>query len=119
VHNLVAEQADSEGANSNDDNSDGTVDFVVCGIDKLRADDGIHSAPTNASKNVEDSDKFNPPPAEPVSRQDHLAKTEARTESGEIANRRDTNQVEEENSNHRIRDSHIENSYSKNTNSER
>ena len=56
VHDLVAEGADDEGADGDDDDSCGSGDVGVDGFDQLGADNRVHGGPAQAREHVEDGD---------------------------------------------------------------
>jgi hypothetical protein len=56
VHDLVAEEADYEGADGDDQDSREAWNGRVDGVDELGADDGIYRGPADAGEDVEDGD---------------------------------------------------------------
>ena len=53
MHDLVAEEADDEGADGDDDDAREARDVVVDGVDELRAHDRVHRGPADTSEDVE------------------------------------------------------------------
>ncbi len=56
VHDLVAEGADQQGRDGDDQDAGPARDVAVNSMDQLRADNDVDRGPSNASKNVENSD---------------------------------------------------------------
>ena len=81
MHNLVPEKGHEEGAESDDQDTGIARDIGVHSIDELRADDGVHGGPSDASQDIEKGDQLHSPPAEPEAREHHLTQTKARAES--------------------------------------
>ena len=95
VHNFVAEEGDQECAERNYQDASVAWNIAVHGVDELGTDNGIDGRPADAGQHVEDGDQLHSPPAEPETREYHLAQPEARTESCEVADWRNADQVEE------------------------
>lgn len=97
MHDFVPEQRHEERAERDNQNASPARDVVVNSIDQLRAHDDIDTAPADASQDVEESDELYAVPAKPEPREYHLSQTEDGTEAGEVAHRRYTKEVEEDN----------------------
>jgi len=96
VHNLVAEESHEQSAKGDDEDSSEARDVDVDGVDQLRTYDRVDGRPPKAGKEVKDSDDLDSMPAKPVPGEDHLTQAKSRPEGGEVADRDDTEEVEEQ-----------------------
>lgn len=83
VHHLVAKTCDQEGRCCNDDDARISWYVGVDRIDQLCAHDNVDGRPADAGQAIEDRNHFHAVETEEVSREHHLPKTEAGTESAE------------------------------------
>lgn len=112
VDDLVTKERHAQCAKSDDEDTSVAWNIVVDGIDQLSANDRVHRRPAKAGKDVKHSNcdllardpqckndrrtDLDSIPAEPVTRQNHLSQAKTRSESGEVADRDDTDEIEEQ-----------------------
>lgn len=133
VDDAVAERADDEGRQRNDDDAGPSWHVVVHGVKELGADDGVDGGPAQACEDIEDGNfghvlvaptlekrgsvrhtKLDDVVAVPIPGQNHLSKTKLGTKGREEAHGKDTEEVDEDDGQSRVSEAETENRNSKN-----
>lgn len=117
MDDLVSEEGDKEGGSSNNNDTSPARHVTIDSIEELSANNNIHRRPTNASKNVEDSDDFDAIPSKVKSRQDHLSKSKPWAKGWEEADWNYAEKIDEEDDQDRIDESKIKDGVGEGSNS--
>ena len=109
MDDLVAEKRDEECACCNDDNTSIARDVVINRIQQLRANDGVHGGPANASQHVEERYDLDGVETKEEAREDHLAETILRTKGGEEGDRGNAEHIYEQDGEEGVNEAKVEN----------